>query len=308
MEDFVARPDMIAPRRLRALSQKTDMPGLVRLAQHLGALCLTGAAVLYAAGSFWIWPAMFVHGILLVFLFCPLHEAAHGTAFKSRWLNARTGDLCGFLTVYPRLMYRSAHFAHHRYTQDPDRDPELGLKKPTTFWEYLLWISGWHYWTTKIGMQLRIAVTGRVSAPFIQKKSEKGIVRESRLLIGGYAAIAVAGALTDPLVPLCLWVIPALLGQPVLRMYLLSEHTGCAGGPNMLENVRTVLAGPLVRWLAWNMPYHTEHHTFPSIPFHALPAAHAEIKDRLVHVAPSHAAYNADLLRQIGPRETLSRS
>jgi len=49
------------------------------------------------------------------------------------------------------------------------------------------------------------------------------------------------------------------------------------------------------------MPYHTEHHVFPSIPFHALPAAHREISDSLIHVSPSHAGFNASLLQSFAP-------
>ena len=39
----------------------------------------------------------------------------------------------------------------------------------------------------------------------------------------------------------------------------------------MLENSRTTYTNALVRFLAWNMPFHAEHHAWPSIPFHALP-------------------------------------
>lgn len=297
MEDFVALPDLIPRDRLRALSQKSDGPATLHLAQHLGALCLTGGAILWLQATPWVWPLMVVHGVLLVFLFSPLHECVHATAFRTRWKNDRTADLCGFLTVYPRLMYRSYHFAHHRYTQDPERDPELSMKKPTNLREYLAWISGRYYWVGKFGLLFRWAFTGRAKANYIAPQAEKGLVREARLVLSGYAAIAAIGLLTDPLILLKLWVGPALVGQVFLRLYLVTEHTGCASGPNMLENVRTVLAGPFVRWLAWNMPFHTEHHTFPSVPFHALPAVHAEIRDKLVHVSPSHAAFNAELVR-----------
>ena len=48
----------------------------------------------------------------------------------------------------------------------------------------------------------------------------------------------------------------AFLGQPALRLYLLAEHTGCPAVPDMLANSRTVLTNAVVRWLAWNMPFH----------------------------------------------------
>ena len=75
---------------------------------------------------------------------------------------------------------------------------------------------------------------------------------------------------------LWVWIIPALLGQPFLRLYLLAEHGCCAFVANMFENSRTTFTGPLVRFLAWNMPYHAEHHAFPTVPFYRLPATPAD--------------------------------
>jgi fatty acid desaturase len=49
----------------------------------------------------------------------------------------------------------------------------------------------------------------------------------------------------------------------------------------------------------WNMPYHAEHHLFPSIPFHQLPAVHLKIRDRLKHVAPGYIATNRAILRSL---------
>jgi hypothetical protein len=43
-------------------------------------------------------------------------------------------------------------------------------------------------------------------------------------------------------------------------------------------NSRTVYMNPIVRFLYWNMNYHVEHHMFPMVPYHALPALHEEMK------------------------------
>ena len=45
---------------------------------------------------------------------------------------------------------------------------------------------------------------------------------------------------------------------------------------------------PISRFVYWNMNYHVEHHMFPMVPFHALPALHAEIKDDLPDARPQH--------------------
>jgi len=61
--------------------------------------------------------------------------------------------------------------------------------------------------------------------------------------------------------------LPAILAQPLLRAILIAEHTGCSTDENGLTNTRTTLTGYSVRLLMWNMPFHTEHHLYPSIPF-----------------------------------------
>ena len=53
-------------------------------------------------------------------------------------------------------------------------------------------------------------------------------------------------------------------------------------------NSRTVYMNPVTRFLYWNMNYHVEHHMFPMVPYHALPALHEEIKDDLP--APARAS------------------
>ena len=45
---------------------------------------------------------------------------------------------------------------------------------------------------------------------------------------------------------------------------------------------KLLLAGGLFGlFLAWNMPYHAEHHAFPAVPFHNLPAVNRLIAPRL---------------------------
>ena len=102
-----------------------------RIAAHLGLLLLTGGAILAAPGAFWLVPAV-AHGVVLMFLFAPLHETVHRTAFRSGWLNRAVGDLAGFVLILPPRWFAAFHFAHHRFTQDPARDPELAAPKPTT--------------------------------------------------------------------------------------------------------------------------------------------------------------------------------
>jgi fatty acid desaturase len=50
-----------------------------------------------------------------------------------------------------------------------------------------------------------------------------------------------------------------------------------------------------MRALAWNMPYHAEHHAYPAVPFHRLPEVNRAIGPRLKVTAPGYI----DVQRQI---------
>jgi len=295
MDEVFVSGEPIDKRRLKALSRRSDAKGLFHLAAHFAALLFTGMLVLQAAGSLWLAPAMLLHGAVLIFLFAPLHETIHRTAFASRWLNDAVAWLCGAPLLLLPEYFRAFHFAHHRYTQDAARDPELAAPKPRSRGEYLWRLTGLPIWREHIATILRHAA-GRVEEPFIAPRQHPVVVRQARLFCALAVAVGVVSVATGSHAVLTLWLVPALLGQPFLRAYLLAEHTGCPLVPDMFENSRTTRSNALVRWLAWNMPYHTAHHAYPAVPFHALPAAHAVIADRVKVRAPGYVAVNRALL------------
>ena len=119
----------------------------------------------------------------------------------------------------------------------------------------------------------------------------------------GYLVVIAASVWLGSWAALQYWLLPILLGQPFLRLYLMAEHTGCASDDDMIANTRTTLSNPIVRALAWNMTYHTEHHVFPSVPFHALPALHEDMKDHLKNTAPGYLAVQRELWRAVSTSE-----
>ena len=67
----------------------------------------------------------------------------------------------------------------------------------------------------------------------------------------------------------------------------LGEHGGLTHEPHTLLNTRTLETNAFMRWVNWNMTYHTVHHTYPSVPFHRLPELHKEVEERLGFELPS---------------------
>jgi hypothetical protein len=92
----------------------------------------------------------------------------------------------------------------------------------------------------------RAAGTSRSSEP------APAAIVSARLLLGLYLLAAVGSIALSSAALLYLWVGPALLGQPFLRLYLLAEHTGCPLVASMLENSRTTRSLAPIRRLAWN--------------------------------------------------------
>jgi fatty acid desaturase len=285
-------------RALLRLAARSDRRGLAQLALHLAALLATGTALALARGSPWLAPALLLYGLVLVFLFAPLHETIHRTAFRSRRLNDAVACVAGSVLLLPAEYFRAFHFAHHRHTQDPLRDPELRAPKPASLGGYLWQVSGLPYWSERVATTLRHA-RGQVDEPFVARHLQPRIVREARALVGLYGLLALGTVLARSDALLVFWLGPALLGQPFLRMYLLAEHTLCPLVPDMLRNARTTRSVPWVRRLAWNMPYHAEHHAHPALPFHALPAAHALLKDRIAVQAPGYVAVQREIVSRL---------
>jgi fatty acid desaturase len=298
--DIDALPIVLLPREtVRGLSRRSDARGVLQLAAHLALLAATAAFVSVSRGHVWLGAAMLIHGFVLCFLFCALHECIHRTAFASRPLNDAVAWACGALLVLPPAYFRLFHFTHHRFTQNRARDPELAVPPPATQRAYWWRVSGLPYWWERLQTTLRHALTGRVAEPFIPPARAAEVVREARLLWGCYLAIAAASLYLQRADALIYWVVPALLGQPFLRLFLLAEHTGCAFDDDMLANTRTTRTNRGVLLLTWRMPYHAEHHSFPSVPFHSLAKVNALLPRERRVIAPGYLALHRQLLRQL---------
>jgi len=284
---------------LRALQGRSDARGAARLTAHAALLGATGWWVAVAPG-WWVWPAMFALGVVQAALFAPAHETMHQTAFASRRVNA----IVQWITSCPSLLnaqfYTAFHLAHHRHTQVPGQDPELDAPPPATLGGYMLRVIGVRYWQ----LRLRVIVDSwrgdlsgyRYVTPAVAPRIIFSVRAMSATMIGGSV---LAAFLFGWQTPFMFWIVPQLIGQPPLRAYLLAEHTGCTLDRNGLTNTRTTLTLAPVRFLMWDMPYHAEHHLYPSIPFHRLADAHRMLKDRLGFVQDGYARWNMGFVRDL---------
>jgi fatty acid desaturase len=284
---------------LAALGRRSDRHGVLRLAAHIACIAATGCLVWLARPS-WVLliPAMALHGVTIITLFAPMHECVHRTAFASRWANDAVGWIAGVLGFYNATYYRHFHAWHHRYTQDLERDPELIFPKAKNLREYVTELSGFTFWWRRILDYPRLALGQSRHLPFVPVSARRAIALSMSAQLTVYLAALVAiGFGYDGV--LIYWFIPAVLAQPFLRALLVAEHTGCSQDQNGLTNTRTTAASFPIRLLMWNMPFHAEHHLYPAVPFHQLPALHAHVRDRLQHRAPGYLAANREIVQSL---------
>jgi fatty acid desaturase len=303
-------PLRLGPDELKALFAKRDAPGWLRLTGHL-ALLLLGAWSWLA----WWYPALLPSGMPLPFAllgllllgfalatgFACMHETVHRTAFRSARVNDLVAWGAGLLSFYNSTFYRHYHGWHHRFTNQPGKDPELEDKKPVTAWQYIVEISAVTWWIGKVRGHLRTAL-GRIDhLPYIPAEARASVIRSVRLQLAVYVVAAGASIACGSWLFALAWLLPLAVGQPFLRAIVLSEHTGCARTAEPYRNTRTTYTTPLVTFLMWDMPYHAEHHRYPAVPFHALARLHLRMQPHLQHLADrGYIAVQRGIIARLG--------
>ncbi len=277
------------------LQRRSDIFGLKHLLIYLGVLTATSAGI---AAQIPFWPVLLLpQGILLVFLFTLSHECTHKTPFRTGWLNDAVGHVVSVPIALPFTWFRFFHLAHHKWTNHPQNDPELdGKPRPDNWRSLAVYLSGWPYWSGMAQVMFRNAF-GRIDAPYLPARQHCEIRAEARCLLSLYTLAALSLLFSPTL--FWLWIFPVLIGQPFLRLYLLAEHGLCPPVANMLENSRTTFTNRLIRFLAWNMPYHAEHHAFPNVPFHQLPELHRWTQAHLKSTSNGYAEFTSDYTQSL---------
>lgn len=299
--DSVSNPrQFLEASALASLNQRSSLAGALRFGLHLAIVVLSGWGWAHASG-FWQPPLFVLYGASLAFMFCAIHECGHRTAFANRQMNDVIAWFAGLLSFYNSTFYRRYHQWHHRYTRIAGKDPELTDLEPQNFAQYIWVLSGLPWWKGKLVEHAKVALNQLDECYYLPESSHTSVVRSTRLQLSAYGAITLLStAFGHPWFLFTYWILPLAIGQPFLRFVLLAEHTGCTFNNNPLANTRTTLTSWPLRFLMWNMPYHAEHHLYPSIPFHALPNAHVVLKEHFVTVDSGYIRVNQNIVQNMG--------
>ncbi len=271
-------------KSLKAIAARTDRPGLIYLAQWAAALLGGGVLVWLSLGTAWVWLAMAVLGtILTVPAYAMSHETAHGTAFRTRWLNETVFWITSFLYMEEPLHRRYTHTNHHTFTWHVGKDSQMPFDTPMDAKGWLMEASGlsllrfhltvfWHLASGRYTETMRM-----VTPPGELAK----MTRNARIFLLGYLAIAVLIGLGATWL---LWflVLPRILGAPIMLLFTLMQHVELKeNAPSILESTRSFRTNWIGRLLYMNMNNHVEHHLYPQVPFHGLPKLAEALKEQV---------------------------
>ena len=241
---------------------------------------LTHAACVAACIALWLALPAPLALVLLVPLWCAiawldhaaltrLHEAAHGTLAKPRWLNELVGITIGTASLTPLSVYRHVHHRHHAHLAGP-ADPE--------FWPYNL--PGSPRWLRLVYAWLEITI-GWLFTPLLYSVRTAAEMKSmnptrQRRLFGEWSTLVVFwGVLLLSVIDQGWWplfvvghLVPAWLAGTLQTLRKFTEHT-------ILAMTRTVVytgsVGRAASTTQLHVEHHGTHHRRARIPWNELP-------------------------------------
>lgn len=281
--------------QLAILNQRSDLRGALQTGGFLGLLAANTGLAAWSA-LHWPWPVTLAlvlwHGTCWQFLVNGFHELVHRSVFRTRGFNEVFVRIFGFLGWHNHHFFRASHEAHHKYTLHEPDDLEVVLPVKITLAGYLgravVDLPGFaHMLRGQVRRSLgdwnpdRDPWTAQLF-PAADPESRRCLVNWARTLLLGHGLIVVASLATG------WWIVPVLVCLPNAYgrwLHLLLNETQHIGlqdrTPDFRLCCRTILVNPFLRFLYWNMNYHTEHHMYAAVPCYNLGRLHRLIAHEL---------------------------
>jgi len=116
---------------MRKLLERRDGPAIRDTIIWFGLIIGLGWATWALWGSWWaIVPYVLYAVIYASTSDSRWHEAGHGTAFKTDWMNNALYEVASFMVMRESTVWRWSHTRHHSDTIIVGRDPEIAVPRP----------------------------------------------------------------------------------------------------------------------------------------------------------------------------------
>jgi fatty acid desaturase len=253
------------------------------LALFAGYALIAGAVVL-GEMSAWLYPlAVLVIGARQRALTTILHDAAHGRAARSKWLNWVVGSyMSGYLIFQAFKPYQHSHvLQHHWFLGHPERDPDFQMYLRAGLYNGLT--PGRFFWRHVFATLFLLNAAEYLW--YVTKHRSIALVRsrgESACFIAFWAVLlALLHAFDGWRLFLLYWLVPYATSFVVIGRFIeIAEHYPMVGqDTTVLRSTRNRFSHPLEA-LFFSMHqenYHLVHHLRPDIPFWNLESAHRKM-------------------------------
>jgi fatty acid desaturase len=232
----------------------------------------------------WSIPAFFLYGVIYCGCNPRWHEASHGTAFKTPWLNDFFYFLCGAMEFRDTVDFRWSHARHHSYTIMRGVDPEIPVSRPPNLARVVLDIFYLHMGFLAVRNLIlhSLGIVPKMLKAYVPEQEFRRMAWSARAVLALYIAAILWAALARSWLPVLFFVLPRFYGAPLIFLFIYLQHAG------MAENVwdhrlcaRSMRLNPALSFLFMNMESHVEHHMYPMVPFHALPRLRDRVRKEL---------------------------
>ena len=211
-------------------------------------------ATYHLRGALPVAPTVALNALAFYMLFTVMHDSVHRTAHRSRLVNATLGGLSAFTLTVTLPLFRAVHYEHHSHTNDPERDPDLGVSRRPR-WLLLFWCLG-------LIVEYRIQFYGR--RLWRNKADLAGAIAMEVLLVVTLLASLVTG--TFSLVA-TLWFAPALLAIVFLALtFDFLPHYPYDSRARFLDT--RIYPSRFLNALLLGQNYHLIHHLWTTIPWY----------------------------------------
>ncbi len=310
--------EIFSKEEIARLTSRSDWMGWRALLFTWGVIGLTFAALVRWPHPLTWLAALAVLGGRQLSLAIMMHDAAHGTLFRTRWLNDVLADYaCGSAVGVDIRRYRQHHLVHHNKTgTEADTDRSLSAPFPATraslARKFLRDLSGISGLKREYGLLLMHAGVLRWTvANEVVWLPQRG--RTWRDYLGEGARnmwkplalhlllLGVLWAAGHPALYLA-WIGAYLTTYSLfMRIRSMAEHACTEESTDMLRNTRSTRAGLLARATVapLRVNHHIEHHLMPAVPYFQLPAMHRMLRERgMVPASPGYL----DVMRIVSAR------
>lgn len=301
----------MTPQQYRELRQQLAKDGLFKANNGTGLAMVVGEASLFLAGLYWLsllqpWSIGFIAlqillGSSVFRLFVLMHDCGHYSLFRTRWLNTLFGLLTSMPGLVPLEGWRENHYKHHRWVGIRDKDPSaVGLisfeqkKQYSRLYVTLLRL----IWVLRLPVPALTFIINSLWLCSFRLTRQGQYKRAAKVLFSSLVAVAPHGLAVAWLgaSTYLTYFGPILLAWLLwYEMINLPHHSGLYSLDStqhpeplaLYEQQRVSRSTHVPTWLSavlcYHFTLHAEHHLFPLIPWHHLPAVRKALAQLQVH-------------------------